>query len=95
MVRRAGYTVNNAGVSIEARRPRIEPQAQAMQPAAAPGRHLWLRANHPSPLSALRPPQPFIGCGHFRAANGFLTAAGGPAIDWLGEALADLPHRVN
>ncbi len=70
-------------------------QAQAMQPAAAPGRHLWLRANHPSPLSALRPPQPFIGCGHFRAANGFLTAAGGPAIDWLGEALADLPHRVN
>ena len=41
--------------------------------------HLVLTANHPSPLSALRPPVPFIGCGHFsqaqawkerRAANG-------------------------
>ena len=28
-------------------------------------RHLVLVANHPSPLSALRPPLPFIGCGHF------------------------------
>lgn len=28
-------------------------------------RHLVLCANHPSPLSAHRPPQPFIGCGHF------------------------------
>ncbi|MCB1978143.1 MAG: uracil-DNA glycosylase, partial [Burkholderiaceae bacterium] len=28
-------------------------------------RHLVLSANHPSPLSALRPPVPFIGCGHF------------------------------
>jgi uracil-DNA glycosylase len=28
-------------------------------------RHLVLAANHPSPLSALRPPVPFIGCGHF------------------------------
>lgn len=27
--------------------------------------HLVLCANHPSPLSALRPPVPFIGCGHF------------------------------
>jgi uracil-DNA glycosylase len=32
-------------------------------------RHLVLMANHPSPLSALRPPQPFIGCGHFSAAR--------------------------
>lgn len=35
-------------------------------------RHLVLKANHPSPLSALRPPEPFIGCGHF-----------GKARDWL------------
>ncbi len=32
-------------------------------------RHLVLTANHPSPLSALRPPQPFIGCGHFGRAR--------------------------
>lgn len=32
-------------------------------------RHLVLMANHPSPLSALRPPMPFIGCGHFSAAR--------------------------
>lgn len=32
-------------------------------------RHLVLTANHPSPLSALRPPQPFIGCGHFGQAR--------------------------
>jgi uracil-DNA glycosylase len=32
-------------------------------------RHCLLTANHPSPLSALRPPQPFIGCGHFSQAR--------------------------
>lgn len=32
-------------------------------------RHLVLMANHPSPLSALRPPLPFIGCGHFSQAR--------------------------
>lgn len=32
-------------------------------------RHLVLVANHPSPLSALRPPLPFIGCGHFSQAK--------------------------
>ncbi|MBT0570602.1 uracil-DNA glycosylase [Curvibacter sp. CHRR-16] len=32
-------------------------------------KHLVLTANHPSPLSALRPPQPFIGCGHFSRAR--------------------------
>jgi uracil-DNA glycosylase len=32
-------------------------------------RHLVLAANHPSPLSALRPPAPFIGCGHFSRAR--------------------------
>ena len=32
-------------------------------------RHKVLAANHPSPLSALRPPLPFIGCGHFSQAK--------------------------
>ena len=32
-------------------------------------RHKMLVANHPSPLSALRPPLPFIGCGHFGQAR--------------------------
>jgi len=32
-------------------------------------RHQVLTANHPSPLSAMRPPQPFIGCGHFSKAR--------------------------
>ena len=32
-------------------------------------RHKILLANHPSPLSALRPPLPFIGCGHFSVAR--------------------------
>ncbi len=32
-------------------------------------RHLVLCANHPSPLSALRGPAPFIGCGHFSRAQ--------------------------
>lgn len=42
------------------------------------GRHGVLVANHPSPLSALRPPVPFIGCRHFSAANAFLTRERGP-----------------
>jgi uracil-DNA glycosylase len=32
-------------------------------------RHAVLVANHPSPLSATRPPTPFIGCGHFSRAQ--------------------------
>lgn len=44
--------------------------------------HLKLEANHPSPLSARRPPRPFIGCGHFSAANDFLVARGRGEIHW-------------
>ena len=33
--------------------------------------HLVLTSNHPSPLSALRPPVPFIGNGHFGQAREF------------------------
>lgn len=45
-------------------------------------RHLVLCANHPSPLSAYRPPAPFVGCGHFRSANAFLTASGARPVEW-------------
>ncbi len=38
-----------------------------------PREALVLKANHPSPLSALRPPQPFIGCGHFSHAKRWLA----------------------
>lgn len=38
--------------------------------------HLVLCANHPSPLSALRPPVPFIGCGHFGQARAFRESNG-------------------
>lgn len=45
--------------------------------AEAHGREaLVLRANHPSPLSAARPPVPFLGCGHFRVARKWLAARG-------------------
>ena len=62
------------GAHAQAKAPLIE--------AAGGGRHLVLLANHPSPLSARRPPVPFIGCGHFAALQAFLTAQGMPLIDW-------------
>jgi uracil-DNA glycosylase len=34
---------------------------------------LVLKANHPSPLSALRAPHPFMGCGHFSMAKAWLA----------------------
>lgn len=43
--------------------------AQGKRPLIDAGRHLVLTANHPSPLSAMRPPVPFIGCGHFSRAD--------------------------
>lgn len=48
----------------------------------ADGRHLVLKANHPSPLSALRPPLPFIGCGHFGQVNQWLVAQNKNPIVW-------------
>jgi uracil-DNA glycosylase len=45
-------------------------------------RHLILEANHPSPLSALRPPVPFLGCHHFASANRFLLESGAKPIAW-------------
>lgn len=40
---------------------------------AGKGRHKLLVGNHPSPLSANRPPVPFVGCKHFSQANAFLA----------------------
>ncbi len=46
--------------------------------------HRVLTANHPSPLSARRPPEPFIGCRHFSRANALLAELrpGTPPIRW-------------
>jgi uracil-DNA glycosylase len=61
-------------------------QAQAkrdlIEAAGNSSRHLVLMANHPSPLSALRAPMPFIGCGHFAQANAFLAQCGEKTIAW-------------
>ncbi len=62
------------GAHAQARRGRID--------AAAGGRHCILAANHPSPLSARRPPVPFLGCGHFSKANAFLVGQGRAPVVW-------------
>jgi uracil-DNA glycosylase len=49
---------------------------------AGHGDHLVLMANHPSPLSARRPPTPFVGCDHFRLANAWLSQHNSQVIDW-------------
>ena len=51
--------------------------AQSKRALITAPQHLVLCANHPSPLSALRPPVPFIGCGHFGKARAFRLAHGG------------------
>lgn len=43
---------------------------------------LILQSNHPSPLSALRPPMPFIGCDHFKAADSWLLEQGLSPVNW-------------
>lgn len=45
-------------------------------------RHLVLQANHPSPLSAMRPPMPFMGCGHFAQALQFWLMHQKKPIQW-------------
>jgi uracil-DNA glycosylase len=54
---------------------------QAMLQRSVAAGHV-LFANHPSPLSASRPPVPFIGCGHFGQANRLLQSWGRGEIDW-------------
>lgn len=53
-----------------------------IQASAGSDRHLVLEANHPSPLSAMRPPAPFLGCGHFAVANEFLRRHVRKTIAW-------------
>lgn len=45
--------------------------------------NLILKSNHPSPLSAMRPPTPFIGCGHFDLTNKWLEKHNIKPINWL------------
>ena len=56
--------------------------AQSKRGLIDESRHLVLTANHPSPLSALRPPVPFIGCGHFSEANRWLASHGREPVSW-------------
>ena len=56
--------------------------AQSKKRLLEGSQHLVLEANHPSPLSATRPPIPFIGCGHFSKTNRWLIENGQEAIDW-------------
>ena len=55
---------------------------QASATTKAP--RLVLQSNHPSPLSARRPPVPFLGCGHFSKVQAFLAACepGREPITW-------------
>jgi uracil-DNA glycosylase len=54
-------------------------KAASVEDAARDGRHLILRAAHPSPLSAHNG---FFGCRHFSKANAFLAERGLPPIEW-------------
>jgi uracil-DNA glycosylase len=44
--------------------------------------HLILCSNHPSPLSAMRGPAPFIGPDHFKTVNEWLVRQNRKPIDW-------------
>ncbi|MFC3683935.1 uracil-DNA glycosylase [Hydrogenophaga luteola] len=57
-------------------------------------RHKVLCANHPSPLSASRGPVPFLGCGHFGAANRWLAEQGFLPIDWSLMGLSDTGKKT-
>ena len=56
--------------------------AQKLRATIDEQRHRVWAANHPSPLSARRGPEPFVGCGHFSAVNAWLTARGEVPIQW-------------
>ena len=67
------------GVHAQAKQALLQASSSA---AVGQNGHLVLCANHPSPLSALRPPAPFLGCGHFATANAFLTKHDLMPINW-------------
>jgi uracil-DNA glycosylase len=54
-------------------------KAEFVESVEQGGRHLVLKAPHPSPLSAYNG---WFGSGHFSKANAFLKANGRGAIDW-------------
>lgn len=90
--RRGWETVTDALISLVARDP--APKAFLLWGAHAQAKqvllpdhsgHLVLTANHPSPLSARRPPVPFLGCGHFAQVNAWLAGQGKTPIDWTTE----------
>jgi len=60
------------GAHAQAKRPMLEGRPQI----------LVLQSNHPSPLSARRPPVPFLGSGQFLKANEWLTQQGLTPIHW-------------
>ena len=60
--------------------------AQRCGPNSVAAAHAVFASNHPSPLAARRGAAPFIGNGHFSAANRHLSASGRGSIDW-----GDLP----
>jgi len=62
-------------------------QAKASLIEASGVPHLILQANHPSPLSALRPPVPFLGSAHFSQARNWLAQR-----DAQASAIFDLPR---
>ncbi|CAM9882998.1 unnamed protein product [Sphacelaria rigidula] len=45
-------------------------------------KHRVIKCAHPSPLSATRPPEPFIGSACFSKANEALSELGHDAVDW-------------
>lgn len=68
---------------------------QALLPSTAIAPRQVLIANHPSPLSAQRPPRPYIGCQHFTQANAWLRQHGQTGINWLDNAVvASQQHGV-
>ncbi len=67
------------GAHAQAKKHLIEAQARAM---GREGLHKILEANHPSPLSASRPPRPFLGCNHFAQAREFADRHGEKAVKW-------------
>jgi uracil-DNA glycosylase len=70
------------GAHAQAKQAAIHAIAGQESAGGGMARHLVLTANHPSPLSALRAPKPFLGCGHFTQANAFLERHGCTPIVW-------------
>jgi uracil-DNA glycosylase len=58
--------------------------AQAKRTLIDEQRHCVLTANHPSPLSAMRPPDPFMECDHFVKANEFPSELPLDFVHWGG-----------